>query len=105
MQYPDLSDELNFLYEDLTNLFPVKEAQAAAREAGSKNMLLEKLEKALVACTEFDSDAGMDIVKELQAYDFGGEIDALLNESMSAFKDFDIDGAEAKLKKIIMENI
>ena len=105
LDYPDLEEELHFLADDLAEIFPAKESNDTAREDGSKTLLLEKLEKTLVACTEFDNDVGVDILKELQAYDFGEETNGLISESLQAMKDFDIDGAEVKIKKIIMDNL
>ncbi|MCL2719385.1 MAG: Hpt domain-containing protein [Lachnospiraceae bacterium] len=104
-QYPDFQEELDFLNEGLADLFPVKEACETVKEAGSKNFLLEKLEKALVACTEFDNDTATGIMTELSGYDFGEGINTTINESLSALKDFDIDGAELKLKKLIMDTL
>jgi len=104
-EYPDLHDELIFLYEDLAELFPAKTIENTTKEIGTKSLLMEKLEKALVACTEFDNESAMGILNELKVYDFGDETDTLINEAINALRDFNIDGAESKLKKIIMENL
>ncbi|MCL2254568.1 MAG: transporter substrate-binding domain-containing protein [Lachnospiraceae bacterium] len=105
-EYPDLQDELDFLHDDMAVLFASDEkAEAVVKEAGTKKLLLEKIEKALVASTEFDNDTATEILKEVQTYDFGEEINTSIAESIRALNEFNIDDAEAKLKKIIMDNL
>jgi len=103
--YPDLHDDLLFLYDDFTELFPLKSIENTKKEIGSKSLLMEKLEKTLVACADFDNESAMNILTELKIYDFGIETDTLIDEAFSALKDFNIDIAESNLKKIIMENL
>ena len=103
--YPDLQDDLELLYDDMKEIFPVAKDSATVKTAGTKNLLLEKLEKAMVACTDFDNETAIDILKELKEYTFGEEADALISDSVNLLKDFNIDGAETKLKKIIMDNL
>jgi len=103
IEYPDFRDELDFLYDDLAVLFPIKAFSDAVKETGSTKFLLVKLEKAMAACSEFENEAAMAFLDELQVYDFGNETNKLISEAKSYLKDFNIDQAEAKLKKIVME--
>jgi hypothetical protein len=64
------------------------------------NYLLENAKKALAAAEAFNSEAGIEILKDLLAYDFGAEANTLLENALTALENFEYEGASENLKKI-----
>ena len=62
--------------------------------------LKEQIEKALYAASEFDSDAGFNIVNELLVYDFGEKNNVLLKDAAQAFNNFNYEGSASLLNKV-----
>ena len=100
-RYPALREELLSLHRRLSALFPSEEV-APQKKPGDTHMLRESLSKALAAAEELDDRAGKESITHLLAYDFSGEINALLKDAVSAFEKSEITGAFGALQKIEM---
>jgi signal transduction histidine kinase/DNA-binding NarL/FixJ family response regulator/HPt (histidine-containing phosphotransfer) domain-containing protein len=88
-RFPDFWQQLLFLHERLSALFP--EEVVAKREAGDLAFLRENVEKAREAVGDFDSDAGIAALNDLRGYDFGAEINGLVEEALAALKKYEYD--------------
>jgi CheY-like chemotaxis protein/anti-sigma regulatory factor (Ser/Thr protein kinase) len=97
--YPIFKEKLLFLHERLSVIFP-KAKETSAKERGEALYLRQNIQKALEAAEVFDDEAGAEAIKNLLAYDFGYETNALLESAMSAFQNYDYDGAIENLKQI-----
>ena len=101
--YPKFEEKLLSLHERLSVIFPkVDEISVKGRgkEEGDAAYLRKNIQKALEAADVFDDEAGMEAIKNLLAYDFGHETNALLESAMSAFQNYDYGGAAENLKQI-----
>jgi CheY-like chemotaxis protein len=102
--FPRLNQELLSLHGRLSAIFPDGKNDSghshAAKKPGDAAYLRENVQKALTAAGDFDSDAGMEAVNNLLAYDFGDETNSLLENTATAFKNFDFDGATESLKPV-----
>jgi CheY-like chemotaxis protein len=97
--YPVLEEELFFLNERLAIIFPGKEDNAA-KDAGNVAQLQEYVQKALTAANAFNNDDGIEAVSVLLPFDFGEEVNALLESAMTAFTNYDFDKALESLEAI-----
>jgi hypothetical protein len=102
--FPELKEKLLSLHRRLSAIFPDEKDNAghspAVKEPGDPARLRENVQKALAAAANFDNDTGMEAVNVLLAYDFGDETNTLLHNALTAFKDFDFDGACQNLKAV-----
>jgi hypothetical protein len=95
--FPRFYEKLLSLHNQLSVIFPGREDNSA-KEPGDAAYLASHIAKALAAANEFDSDAGIEAIDKLLAYDFGNEANSFLETAMAAFKNFDYDGAAASLE-------
>jgi hypothetical protein len=62
-----------------------------SKAAGDRAYLQEQIEKVLSAASDFDGDAGLKVINDLLARDFGEKNNAVLENAAAAFKDFNFD--------------
>jgi hypothetical protein len=96
--FPKLKEKLLVLNEKLSAIFPEK--VNTVREPGDIALLKENIEKALTAAEEFDGDTGIEAVNVLLAFDYGAEINTLLESALAALKNFDFEVVIESLKAI-----
>ena len=99
-EYPAFNEGLLELYEQLSGVIP-SGADAPEKLRGDPATLREGIEKALTAV--YDNDVGIEALSVLLAFDFGAETNALLENSMEAFRNYDMDAAVSLLKTINTE--
>jgi CheY-like chemotaxis protein len=99
-KFPAFKEKLGVLQEQLAAVFPQEEKPAPEKKAGDKTFLLESVQKASEAADDFDGDAGLETMKALSDYDFGEEINELIEKTSAAFGDFDFSTAEETLNDI-----
>ena len=97
--FPAFLQSLRFLHEQLSAIIP-KEETAAGRPQGDTGYLLENVQAALDAANDFDGDLAVQVLDSLTAYDYGMEINSLLENAKDAIADFDYDAAIENLSKI-----
>ena len=97
--FPGFRERLVSLHGRLSAVFPETE-DPAKKGPGDMRLLRENVQKALAAAKDFDSDTGMETIKEFLPYDFGDEINILLKDAYSAFENFEYKGAAEILSKI-----
>jgi CheY-like chemotaxis protein len=98
-QYPPFKGIMLKLHERLNSVFG--EAKSATdKPQGDIAYLREGVQKALEAANDFDSEACMEIINALLAYDFGEQANKLLDGALSALGSFDIGETTGILKKI-----
>jgi hypothetical protein len=99
-RFPAFKDKLLNLHEDLSAIFlggggaagkEFNQGVSRSKAAGDRAYLQESIAKALSAVSDFDGDAGLAVINDLLAYDFGGQSNAVLENTASAFKDFNFD--------------
>jgi HPt (histidine-containing phosphotransfer) domain-containing protein len=99
LYFPELKEKLLSLHERLSVIIPdVK--NVFAKKPGDPACLKENVQKALSAANDFDCDTGMEAVNVLLVYDFGNDTNTLLQNALTAFRNFDFDGAVESLKAI-----
>jgi len=98
-RFPDYNEKLLSFHEKLSVIFPETET-AQKKEPGDMERLREGVQKALAAAEDFDNDTGMEIIKNLLTFDFGGENNVLLENAFTAFENFEYEGAAEILGKI-----
>jgi HPt (histidine-containing phosphotransfer) domain-containing protein len=98
-RYPELKEKLLSLYKKLSVIFSGGQSPRE-KKPGDMNYLLENAKKALAAAEAFNSDAGIEILKDLISYDFGADMNTLLENALSALENFEYDGAAESIKKI-----
>ena len=98
-EYPAFKQQLLSLHEQLSVIFSAAQATQKT-EPGDMEHLREEAQKALAAAEDFDSDTAMEIVKNLLSYDFGGKINILLADALTALENFEYDGVADILKKL-----
>jgi signal transduction histidine kinase/CheY-like chemotaxis protein/HPt (histidine-containing phosphotransfer) domain-containing protein len=97
--FPDFAEKLLALHKQLAIVFPCGNS-ISAKKAGDIDYLRENVQKAIAAADDFDSDAGLEAIQNLLEYDFGEENNALIENAVQAFKEFDCASAAEKLKGI-----
>jgi len=98
-RFPEFKEKLLSLYKKLSVIFSGGWERREKRP-GDMNRLRENAQKALSAVEAFDSDAGIDILKDLSSFDFGAQINILLENALSALENFEYEGASENLRKI-----
>jgi HPt (histidine-containing phosphotransfer) domain-containing protein len=99
-RFPPFKDKLLNLHEELSAIFPGGET-GSAKKPGDKTYLQANIEKALATASDFDGDAGFEIINDLLGYDFGEQGNAVLENAAAAFRDFNFDTAAELLKGIV----
>ena len=98
-KYPVLREKLLALQKKLSAIFDgAKDGQE--KEPGNMESLREDAKKALAAAEAYDDDACTEIIKNLLPYDFGGDINDLLESTLTALENFDHESAVETLRKI-----
>jgi len=98
-QFPALKEKLLSLHRRLSVVLPGGET-LPKKGPGDMGLLREGAQKAIAAAENFDNDTGMEIIKNLLPYDFGGEINILLENALAALENFEYEGAAEILKKL-----
>jgi HPt (histidine-containing phosphotransfer) domain-containing protein len=96
--FPNFRDRLLALHKKLSAAFP--EETTKEKTQGDENTLRENLEKAINAVDEYDDDEGMAIINMLMEFDFGDEVNALLEASAKALEEFNHEEAKELLQRI-----
>ena len=97
--FPGFIIRLFSLNEQLAAIFPPEEA-APEKEKACISRFREKITMAMEAADRYDNDAGIKILNELSAYDFGEEARGLLENALTALKRYNYDAAKEFLSKI-----
>jgi HPt (histidine-containing phosphotransfer) domain-containing protein len=98
-RFPELKEKLLSLYKKLSVVFSGSQSPRE-RKPGDMGYLRENAKKALTAVEAFNSDAGIEILKDLLRYDFGAEPNTLLENALASLENFEYEGASENLKKI-----
>ena len=98
-KFPELHEKLLSLHKQLADIFSGGESPRK-NEPGDMEHLRESVQKALAAAGDFDSDAAMEIIKNLLTFDFGGKINVLLADALTALENFEYESAAEILKKL-----
>jgi signal transduction histidine kinase len=96
--FPGFHESLLSLYEKLSPVFPTE--KKTDKVPGDTAVLNESVEKGIAAAESYDSDAGIEAIKPLLGFDFGDEVNALLESAAKEFSDFDCEKAGDALKKV-----
>jgi HPt (histidine-containing phosphotransfer) domain-containing protein len=99
LRFPEFKEKLLSLYKKLSVIFAATET-LREKKPGDMSRLGENAKKALAAVEAFDSDTGIEIIKNLLSYDFGDETNLLLENAMAALENFEYEGASESLRKI-----
>jgi len=67
---------------------------------GDMGLLRENVKKVLAAAGDFNNDIGIELIKKLLSYDFGGEVNILLENALAAFVNFNFKDAAKSLTTI-----
>jgi len=100
-RFPAFREKLINLHEKLSTIFPDARARGK-REPGDPAFLMENTNKALAAVNDFNGASAYRIITDLLAYDFGDQNNALLENAVAAFENFDYNSARELLNKILM---
>ena len=101
-QFPEFKERLLSLHKALSAVFPEKDDKPAPqKEPGESGYLQEQIKVALAAADDFDNEAGMGSIEKLLVFDYGGDINALLEKALGAFREYDCVGALETLEKIV----
>jgi CheY-like chemotaxis protein len=98
-EFPGFMQRLLKLDEQLSAAFPPEET-AAPRGKGDAAQLSEAIDKALAAVEDFDSDAGLAALGDVEGYDFGEAINGLLASAASALKKYEYDAAKDAMNEL-----
>jgi HPt (histidine-containing phosphotransfer) domain-containing protein len=99
-QFPYFSQRLAALHERLSPVFPPEEIREK-KEKRDAAALREDAQKALDAVNKFDNDAGIEILNNVSAYDFGGEINKMLEDAVKELKQYQYDEAKDTLTNLV----
>jgi len=97
-QFPKLKEKLLTMQEKLSVILPSEEI--LKKESGDKDRLREDAKKIITAAQDYDNDIGIEVIKNLLPYDFGEEINVILENALSALENFEYEGAIEILKKL-----
>jgi signal transduction histidine kinase/DNA-binding NarL/FixJ family response regulator len=103
-RFPAFRDKLINLHENLSAIFPDDVKNESEKMNGDNAYLKKQIEKTFEAVSDFDSDAGLNIINDLLTYDFGTQNNALLENAAAAFKDFNFSAVTEQLNKLIEIN-
>ena len=98
-RYPELKEKLLALQKKLSVVFSGGQNQRE-KKPGDMTYLRENAKKALAAVEAFNSDTGIELLKDLLRYDFGAEPNTLLENALASLENFEYEGASENLKKI-----
>jgi signal transduction histidine kinase/CheY-like chemotaxis protein len=98
-QFPVLKNKMINLHKELSAVFLPAET-AVKKKSGDMSYLKENIEKALAAASEFDGEAGLNIINDLLTYDFGEQNNTALENAAAAFNNFNYDAAAEFLDKL-----
>jgi len=98
-RFPELKGKLLSLYKKLSVIF-CGSLGPREKKPGDMSRLRENAQKALAAVESFDSDTGIEILKNLLSYDFGAGTNILLENALTALENFEYEGASENLRKI-----
>jgi len=98
-QFPVLKESLLSIHKKLSEIFQSANA-LQQKEPGDMNCLKENVKKALAAADDFNNDTGIELIKKLLPYDFGGEVNILLENALAEFENFKYQNAAESLTKI-----
>jgi HPt (histidine-containing phosphotransfer) domain-containing protein len=98
-RFPEFKEKLLSLYKKLSVIFSGSQ-DPREKKPGDMNRLGGNAQKALVAVEAFDSDTGIEILKNLLSYNFGAETNILLENALTALENFEYEGASESLRKI-----
>ena len=98
-RYPELKEKLLALHKKLSAIFSVSQSPRE-KKPGDMTYLRENAKKALAAVEAFNSDTGIELLKDLLRYDFGAEPNTLLENALASLENFEYEGASENLKKI-----
>ena len=88
------------LHDALSPLFPEERKPHKEAAQGDGALLAGAVRKALEAAEDFDNDSGLEALGALGAYEFGEQVDLLIAGAVSAFEEYDYDGAVENLNKL-----
>jgi len=97
--YPSFRAALLEFHGKLVSALP--EHEAAERPQGDKTELLEPLRKAAAAAEDFDAYGAMDIMRGVEKFTYGEEIDSLVREAVVSLENYDSEKAAALIAKLI----
>ena len=100
--FPGFLINLHTLQEELSEVFPNEET-VKQRPEGNLEYLEENVQTALTAAEDFDGDLAVEVISKLSVYDFGQQINTLLDNAGNAIKDFDFDAAIDLLNRVLTE--
>jgi HPt (histidine-containing phosphotransfer) domain-containing protein len=98
-RFPEFKEKLLSLYKKLSVIF-AGGREPREKKPGDMSRLGEDAKKALAAVEAFDSDAGLEILKDLSSFDFGAQTNILLENALAALENFEYEGAAENLRKI-----
>jgi len=98
-RFPEFKEKLLSLYNKLSVIFSGSR-EPKEKKPGDMNRLRESAQKVLAAIEAFDSDTGIEILKNLLSYDFGAQTNILLEDALTALENFEYEGASESLRKI-----
>jgi CheY-like chemotaxis protein len=99
-KFPAFREKLVNLHKELSAVFPKDIQIESKKKTGDKAYLKGQIEKALEAVSDFDSDAGLNVINDLLSYDFGGQNNTLLENAAAAFRNFNYDAVTELLSKL-----
>jgi len=102
-EFPGFLEQLEKLHEQLTLVFPAIEDNTE-KVKGSAEDLRKYISRAVEALDNYDSDAGIEVLHKLLAYDFGEEINVQLKKALTMLKRYDYDRTRECLLEISDEN-
>ena len=97
--YPNFMKRLLVLQEHLTMVFP-PETAVVKKENGDIKLLQENVQKAIDAIDDYDSDVGIELLSKSISYDYGQEINDLLENALDELNKFNYDDTVTILRKI-----
>ena len=97
-QFPPFLERLITLYKQLSLVYS-DETAAREKKIGSSELIRENIDSAINAIESFDSDEGIRILTDLSAYCFGEDICVLLENAITALRQYSYNEARAILQK------
>jgi signal transduction histidine kinase/HPt (histidine-containing phosphotransfer) domain-containing protein/ActR/RegA family two-component response regulator len=99
-RFPYFKERLLTLHKELSDILLTTDEPVLEKESGEAAFLQEHIQNALAAADDYDNGAGLDAVNRLLEYDFGEERNNLLENALTAFREYDCDRAMEFLKQI-----
>lgn len=100
--FPAFKEKLAALNAAFSEVFP--KSFAVKGKEGDEELLNKNIRKAAYAAAEFDDSSGVEALCELAKYDFGEKNNELIEDALSAFREFAFDKATGILEKFADEN-